>query len=75
MVTGKRPLSYLQIKMNRGGVKKDMRFREEEKPRNALTRPRESYTTSLSSGIRNHTYENGRRYHAFRAGSAYAPVF
>ncbi|KAN0122948.1 S-adenosyl-L-methionine-dependent methyltransferase [Hyaloscypha variabilis] len=32
-----------------------------------------SYTTSLSSGIRNHTYENGRRYHAFRAGSYYAP--
>ncbi|KAN0116888.1 S-adenosyl-L-methionine-dependent methyltransferase [Hyaloscypha variabilis] len=33
----------------------------------------ESYTTSLSSGIRNHTYENGRRYHAFRAGTYYAP--
>ncbi|KUJ18608.1 S-adenosyl-L-methionine-dependent methyltransferase, partial [Mollisia scopiformis] len=33
----------------------------------------ESYTTSLSSSIKNHTYENGSRYHAYRAGSYYAP--
>ncbi|KAG0647365.1 Velvet complex subunit LAE1 [Hyphodiscus hymeniophilus] len=32
-----------------------------------------SSTTSLSSSIKNHTYENGRRYHAFRAGSYFAP--
>ena len=30
---------------------------------------RESYTESLTSSIENHAYENGRRYHSFRAGS------
>jgi len=32
-----------------------------------------SFTDSLTSSIRNHTYENGRRYHAFRSGSYLAP--
>ncbi|CZR67798.1 related to methyltransferase [Phialocephala subalpina] len=30
-------------------------------------------TTSLSSSINNHTYENGRRYHAYQSGSYLAP--
>jgi len=33
----------------------------------------ESYTTSLTSSARDYTYENGRRYHAFRAGNYVMP--
>ncbi|KAH8600963.1 S-adenosyl-L-methionine-dependent methyltransferase [Bisporella sp. PMI_857] len=32
-----------------------------------------SYTTSLTSSVRDYTYENGRRYHAFRAGQYVIP--
>jgi hypothetical protein len=30
---------------------------------------RESYTESLRTSIKNHAYENGRRYHSYRGGS------
>jgi SAM-dependent methyltransferase len=33
----------------------------------------ESATTSLTSSIKNHTYENGRRYHSYRAGEYILP--
>ncbi|PMD30003.1 S-adenosyl-L-methionine-dependent methyltransferase [Hyaloscypha variabilis F] len=32
-----------------------------------------SATTSLASNIRNHTYENGRRYHSYQVGVYFAP--
>ncbi|KAF2457553.1 S-adenosyl-L-methionine-dependent methyltransferase [Lineolata rhizophorae] len=33
----------------------------------------DSETTSLSSSILNHTYENGRRYHSYKAGKYFVP--
>ena len=34
----------------------------------ALGSPTSSYSASLASSVLNYKYENGRRYHAFRAG-------
>jgi len=39
----------------------------------AYKEPEGSLTASLTSSIKNHTYENGRRYHAYHAGEYFLP--